>query len=104
VLKGALYRQFTFSLPAPDFSTYWHVVSCWRFRLPKKMELPLRYFFEDCVLDTDKRELRRGGDPVSIAPQVFDVLEFLILNRERVISKDELLMPFGRGASSRIRR
>ena len=57
----------------------------------------MRYFFEDCVLDTDKRELRRGGDPVSIAPQVFDLLEFLILNRERVVSKDELIDAIWKG-------
>jgi adenylate cyclase len=51
----------------------------------------LRYLFEDCVLDIDKRELRRGADAVSIAPQVFDLLEYLIRNRERVVSKDDLI-------------
>jgi len=51
----------------------------------------LRYFFEDCVLDTDKRELLRSGDPVSITPQVFDLLEYLILNQHRVLSKDDLI-------------
>ena len=35
----------------------------------------LRYLFEDCVLDIDKRELRRGDDAVSITPQVFDLLD-----------------------------
>jgi DNA-binding winged helix-turn-helix (wHTH) protein len=58
----------------------------------------LRYHFENYVLDTDKRELRRGGgDPVSIAPQVFDVLEYLILNRERVVSKDDLIDAIWKG-------
>ena len=49
------------------------------------------YLFEDFVLDTDKRELRRGADVVSVAPQVFDVLDYLIRNRERVVSKDDLV-------------
>jgi len=51
----------------------------------------LRYLFEDFVLDTDLRELRRGVASVSIAPQVFDLLEHLIRNRERVLSKDDLI-------------
>jgi TolB-like protein/Flp pilus assembly protein TadD len=51
----------------------------------------LRYFFEEYAFDTDCRELHRGADVVSIAPQVFDLLEYLIRNRERVISKDELI-------------
>jgi DNA-binding winged helix-turn-helix (wHTH) protein len=49
----------------------------------------LRYLFEDCVLDTDRRELRRGAD--LLTPQVFDVLDYLIRNRERVVSKDDLI-------------
>jgi TolB-like protein len=56
------------------------------------MERPrLRYAFDDCVLDTDRRELRRGGDLVAVEPQVFDLLVYLIENRERVVSKDDLL-------------
>lgn len=51
----------------------------------------LLYFFEDCVLDTDRRELQRGGRAVPVEPQVFDVLVCLIQNRERVVSRDDLL-------------
>jgi TolB-like protein/DNA-binding winged helix-turn-helix (wHTH) protein/cytochrome c-type biogenesis protein CcmH/NrfG len=51
----------------------------------------LLYRFADCTLDTERRELRRGADPVSIQPQVFDLLEFLIRNRVRVVSKDDLV-------------
>ncbi len=51
----------------------------------------MRYLFENCVLDTDRRELSRGGEAVSIAPQVFDLLVYLIGNRERVVSKDDLI-------------
>jgi TolB-like protein/Flp pilus assembly protein TadD len=51
----------------------------------------LLYLFKDFALDTDRRELRRGPQLVSMAPQVFDLLEYLIRNRERVVSKDDLL-------------
>jgi TolB-like protein len=50
----------------------------------------LRYFFENFSFDTDQRELRRGTDVIAIAPQVFDLLDYLIGNRERVVSKDDL--------------
>jgi TolB-like protein len=51
----------------------------------------LRYLFEEYALDTDRRELHRGPDVVSVAPQVFDLLDYLIRNRERVVSKDDLI-------------
>jgi TolB-like protein len=51
----------------------------------------LRYLFEDYAFDTNLRELHRGADVVSVAPQVFDLLEYLIRNRERVVSKDDLI-------------
>jgi class 3 adenylate cyclase/predicted ATPase len=49
------------------------------------------YDFEDCSLDTDRRELRLGSSLVAIEPQVFDLLLFLIRNRTRVVSKDDLI-------------
>jgi TolB-like protein len=51
----------------------------------------LRYLFEDFALDVDKRELVRGADAVSISPQALDLLVYLIRNRERVVSKDDLI-------------
>ena len=51
----------------------------------------MRYLFEDFALDADKRELLRGRDTVSVTPQAFDVLLYLIRNRERVVSKDDLI-------------
>jgi DNA-binding response OmpR family regulator len=51
----------------------------------------LRYLFEDYTFDTERRELHRGADAVSITPQVFDLLEYLIRNRERLVSKDDLI-------------
>ena len=51
----------------------------------------MRYLFEDYVLDTDQRELRCGAVLIATAPQTFDLLLYLIRNRERVVSKDDLL-------------
>ena len=51
----------------------------------------MRYLFEEYTFDTDRRELHRGADVVTVAPQVFDLLDYLIRNRERVVSKDDLV-------------
>jgi DNA-binding winged helix-turn-helix (wHTH) protein len=51
----------------------------------------LRYLFENYTLDTDRRELRRVTDLVSLTPQAFDLLDYLLRHRERVVSKDELV-------------
>jgi DNA-binding winged helix-turn-helix (wHTH) protein len=51
----------------------------------------LRYLFEEYAFDTNRRELHRGADVVSVAPQVFDLLDYLIRNRERVVSKEDLI-------------
>jgi TolB-like protein len=59
----------------------------------------LRYLFEEYALDTDRRELHRGTDVVSVAPQVFDLLDYLIRNRERVVSKDDLINAIWNGRS-----
>lgn len=42
-------------------------------------------------LDKGGRSLRLNGRELALQPQVFDVLWFLVDNRERVVSKDELL-------------
>ena len=62
-------------------------------------ECSLRYFFEHYAFDTDRRELRRGPDVVSTTPQVFDLLDYLIRNRERVVSKDDLIKAIWNGRS-----
>ncbi len=59
----------------------------------------MRYLFEEYAFDTDRRELHRGTDAVSITPQVFDLLEYLIRNRERVVSKDDLIKAIWNGRS-----
>ena len=64
----------------------------------------LRYLFEEYAFDTDRREVHRGKDVVSVTPQVFDLLEYLIRNRERVVSKDELINAIGTGAACPMRR
>ena len=51
----------------------------------------MHYLFEDYALDTDRRELRRGGDALPVAPQVFDLLVHLARHPGRVVTHHALL-------------
>jgi len=57
----------------------------------------LLFLFDNYALDTDRREFRRGPSLLPVEPQVFDLLEYLIRNRDRVVSKDDLLASVWRG-------
>jgi DNA-binding winged helix-turn-helix (wHTH) protein/pimeloyl-ACP methyl ester carboxylesterase len=54
-------------------------------------EPALQFRFENHVLDVGRRELTRGREPVAIEPQVFDLLVHLVRNRDRVVTKDDLI-------------
>lgn len=49
------------------------------------------FLFEDFSLDVSRRELRRGAETIAVEPQVFDLLVHLIENRDRVVSRDDLI-------------
>lgn len=51
----------------------------------------MQFSFEDYILDPERRELSHRSVVVSIGPQVFDLLLHLVQNRDRVVSKDDLL-------------
>jgi TolB-like protein len=51
----------------------------------------VQFVFGDQALDVDRRELRRGSGAVAVEPQVFDLLVYLLENRDRVVSKDDLI-------------
>jgi TolB-like protein/Tfp pilus assembly protein PilF len=51
----------------------------------------MQFHFSDHVLDARLRELTRAGETVGVEPQVFDLLVYLVQNRNRVVSKDDLI-------------
>src|ERR1041384_637274 len=60
-------------------------------------ERRLFFRFENGSLDTDRRELHRAGESVAVEPQVFDLLVYLVQNRDRVVSKDDLIASVWKG-------
>ncbi|MEA2909695.1 MAG: hypothetical protein QOJ15_1776, partial [Bradyrhizobium sp.] len=59
----------------------------------------MQFLFADHTLDTDRRELRRGSERIAVEPQVFDLLVYLVRNRDRVVSKDDLIASVWAGRS-----
>ncbi len=59
----------------------------------------MQFLFRDHLLDTDRRELSREQVPVAVEPQVFDLVVHLMQNRDRVVSKDELIDKIWHGRS-----
>ncbi|UPJ54036.1 winged helix-turn-helix domain-containing protein [Bradyrhizobium sp. 200] len=51
----------------------------------------MKFNFDNHILDTDLRELRRGGEMIAMQPQVFDLLVHLLNHRDRVVSRDDLI-------------
>src|SRR5512147_3097859 len=51
----------------------------------------MRFVFGGCLLDGDKREFTRDSEPIAMEPQVFDLLLYLLQNRDRVVSRDDLI-------------
>jgi adenylate cyclase len=56
----------------------------------KKRGAALNFRFAEFEIDMARQELRRAGAIVHVEPQVFDLLVYLIRNRHRTVSKDEL--------------
>src|SRR5215469_8692921 len=59
--------------------------------LRSHVKVAMQFSFSGYLLDTDRRELSRGSNPIAIEPQVFDLLAYLLQHRHRVVTKDDLL-------------
>ena len=51
----------------------------------------MKFSFDNHILDTDLRELRRDRELVAMQPQVFDLLVHLLKHRSQVLSRDNLI-------------
>jgi TolB-like protein/Tfp pilus assembly protein PilF len=51
----------------------------------------MTFSFGDCEIDPERREIRRAKRAVHVEPQVFDLLVYLVQNRDRVVTKDDVI-------------
>ena len=85
-LRKIYEQEFLSSLPSRDLRT-----KIGEHHAALNSEHGVQFLFADYTLDADTRELRRGDTPIPVQPRVFDLLAYLLQNRERVVSKHDLL-------------
>jgi TolB-like protein/Tfp pilus assembly protein PilF len=66
-------------------------------QLPRSEAAEVQYLFENQILDASRRELRRDGELIAVGPQVFDLLLYLVQNRDRVVTKDDMIASIWEG-------
>ena len=44
----------------------------------------------DLVLDAQSRKVTRGGQEISLLPKEFSILEYLLRNKEKVLSREQI--------------
>ena len=54
----------------------------------------MRFLFGECMLDTERYELRRAGQVVPLVPKAFRVLLYLVQHHGRAVGKQDLLHTF----------
>jgi len=54
-------------------------------------EVVNRLQYADLEIDEDTMRVSRGGRPIQLSPTEFKLLRFLMVNRERVLSKSQIL-------------
>lgn len=50
----------------------------------------MRISFGDCVLDMERQQLARAGEPVHLTPKAFDLLALLLAERPRAVAKSAI--------------
>ena len=61
-------------------------------RVRKDRRIPVRtYEFADVQVDFERAEVRRAGQPVSMASKELQLLQYLVHHRDRVVPREEIL-------------
>jgi TolB-like protein/DNA-binding winged helix-turn-helix (wHTH) protein/cytochrome c-type biogenesis protein CcmH/NrfG len=55
------------------------------------VQVPQSYRFGDFELNMDAQQLRKGGTTVRLERRPFDLLKMLVLNRDRLVSREEII-------------
>jgi two-component system alkaline phosphatase synthesis response regulator PhoP len=74
-------------------------------RVQKEKRVPVREFrFGEIEVDFERAEVRKSGQPISLASKELQLLRYLVDNRERVVPREEILervWEYSREVSSR---
>ncbi len=50
----------------------------------------MNYRFEEFEIDTQNYRLSKNGIMIEVEPKVFDLLSYLVVNRDKLVTRDEL--------------
>jgi len=65
-------------------------------RVEKRSRVPVKSFaFDDVQIDFERAEVSRAGHKVALAAKELQLLEYLVLHRDRVLPREEILQQFG---------
>ncbi len=62
-----------------------------RIRIKLKSDKDLKLVIDDLVLDTEKIYVERAGKEIKLSPHEFKLLQYLMLNQDKVLSRDMIL-------------
>lgn len=62
-----------------------------RVRLKLKSEKDLRLVIDDLVLDVERVYVERAGKEIKLSPHEFKLLQYLMMNQDKVLSRDMIL-------------
>ncbi len=61
-------------------------------RVRKENRIPVRSFqFDDVEVDFERSEVRKSGQPVSLAAKEMQLLRYMVDHRDRVVTREEVL-------------
>ncbi len=62
-----------------------------RIRLKLKSDKDLKLVIDDLILDSEKVYVERAGKEIKLSPHEFKLLQYLMLNQDKVLSRDMIL-------------
>src|SRR5258708_4262534 len=92
--SGATDGKPPFLFRTPPLNVSWLIEAARRLAYSfglRGLSRDVQFVFDNHTLDAERRELLRGGAPIPVQPQVFDLLVYLVQNRDHVVSKKDLI-------------
>ncbi|MFL6557098.1 MAG: response regulator transcription factor, partial [Bacillus sp. (in: firmicutes)] len=58
----------------------------------ESMEIQPLLLVEDLVINTDTRDVKRNGQSITLTPKEYDLLVYLIVNKNKVVTRENIIM------------
>lgn len=90
-LLGAAYDGILLDVMLPKKDGYTLLLARIRAMTRKRVgQRTNRFTVGDLTLDTERRQAVRGGEEIPLLPKEFSILEYLVRNKEKVLSREQI--------------